>query len=99
MSSSSTANNNCSVVDDYAVMFDGALYIRKVNKNATPEEKRKRRAQYMKRYRTGRKGVVKKEGANKKKEKIKKEEKGEGGGAQQEASMLELGLFGIRVVE
>ena len=65
-SSSSTANNNCSVVDDYAVMFDGALYIRKVNKNATPEEKRKRRAQYMKRYRTGRKGVVKKEGAKKK---------------------------------
>ena len=83
MSSSSSANNNCSVVDDYAVMFDGALYIRKVNKNATPEEKRKRRAQYMKRYRTGRKGVVKKEGANKKKKKIKKEEKGEGGGAQQ----------------
>ena len=67
MSSSSTANNNCSVVDDYAVMFDGALYIRKVNKNATPEEKRKRRAQYMKRYRTGRKGVY-----NKK----KKEEQG-----------------------
>ena len=65
-SSSSTANNNCSVVDDYAVMFGGALYIRKVNKNATPEEKRKRRAQYMKRYRTGRKGVVKKEGAKKK---------------------------------
>jgi hypothetical protein len=89
---SSTANNNCSVVDDYAVMFDGALYIRKVNKNATPEEKRKRRAQYMKRYRTGRKVV-------KKKKNIKKEEQGEGGGAQQEASMLELGLFGIRVVE
>ena len=66
-SSSSTANSNCSVVDDYAVMFDGALYIRKVNKNATPEEKRKRRAQYMKRYRTGRKGVYnKKEGAKKK---------------------------------
>ena len=61
MSSSTT----CSVVDDYAVLFDGALYIRKVNKNATPEEKRERRAQYMKRYRTGRKGV-KKEGAKKK---------------------------------
>ena len=75
-SSSSTANNNCSVVDDYAVLFDGALYIRKVNKHATPEEKRKRRALYMKRYRTGRKGV-KKEGASKKKKKIKKEEKGE----------------------
>ena len=56
MSSSTT----CSVVDDYAVLFDGALYIRKVNKNATPEEKRKRRAQYMKRYRTGRKGVYNK---------------------------------------
>ena len=97
---SSTANNNCSVVDDYAVMFDGALYIRKVNKNATPEEKRKRRAQYMKRYRTGRKGVYnKKEGENKKKKNIKKEEKGEGGGEQQEASMWELGLFGIKAVE
>ena len=60
MSSSTT----CSVVDDYAVLFDGALYIRKVNKNATPEEKRQRRAQYMKRYRSGRK-TVKKEGAKK----------------------------------
>ena len=66
MSSSTT----CSVVDDYAVLFDGALYIRKVNKNATPEEKRQRRAQYMKRYRSGRK-AVKKEGA-------KKEEQGIG---------------------
>jgi len=95
MSSSSTT---CSVIDDYAVMFDGALYIRKMNKHATPEEKRKRRAQYMKRYRTGRKGVVK-EGASKKKKNIKKEEKGEGGGEQQEASMWELGLFGIKAVE
>ena len=53
MSSSTT----CSVVDDYAVLFDGALYIRKVNKNATREEKKQRRAQYMKRYRSGRKAV------------------------------------------
>ena len=53
MSSSTT----CSVVDDYAVMFNGALYIRKVNKDATPEEKKQRRAQYMKRYRSGRKAV------------------------------------------
>ena len=60
MSSSTT----CSVVDDYAVMFNGALYIRKVNKDATPEEKKQRRAQYMKRYRSGRK-AVKKEGAQK----------------------------------
>ena len=68
-------SSSCSVVDDYAVLFDGALYIRKVNKNATQEEKRKRRAQYMKRYRTGRKGV-KKDGASKKKKNIKKEEEG-----------------------
>ena len=53
MSSSTT----CSVVDDYAVMFNGALYIRKVNKDATSEEKKQRRAQYMKRYRSGRKAV------------------------------------------
>ena len=72
MSSSTT----CSVVDDYAVMFNGALYIRKVNKDATPEEKKQRRAQYMKRYRSGRK-AVKKEGA-------KKEEHGDGTEAQQE---------------
>ena len=58
------SSSTCSVVDDYAVLFDGALYIRKVNKNATPEEKRQRRAQYMKRYRSGRK-TVKKEGAKK----------------------------------
>ena len=51
MSSSTT----CSVVD--AVLFDGALYIRKVNKDATSEEKKQRRAQYMKRYRSGRKAV------------------------------------------
>ena len=58
------SSSTCSVVDDYAVMFDGALYIRKVNKDATPEEKKQRRALYMKRYRTGRK-AVKKEGAQK----------------------------------
>ena len=77
MSSSTT----CSVVDDYAVLFDGALYIRKVNKDATSEEKKQRRAQYMKRYRSGRK-AVKKEGA-------KKEEQGIGNddteGAQEKA--------------
>ena len=55
MSSSTT----CSVVDDYAVMFNGALYIRKVNKDATPDEKKQRRAQYMKRYRSGWKAVKK----------------------------------------
>ena len=65
----SSSSSNCSVVDDYAVMFNGALYIRKVNKDATPEEKKQRRAQYMKRYRSGRK-AVKKEGA-------KKEEQGD----------------------
>ena len=54
---SSSSSTTCSVVDDYAVMFDGALYIRKVNKNATREEKKQRRAQYMKRYRSGRKAV------------------------------------------
>ena len=51
------SSSTCSVVDDYAVMFDGALYIRKVNKDATPEEKKQRRALYMKRYRAGRKAV------------------------------------------
>ena len=61
MSSSTT----CSVVDDYAVMFNGALYIRKVNKDATPEEKKQRRAQYMKRYRCGRKAVKKELSAQK----------------------------------
>ena len=76
MSSSTT----CSVVDDYAAMFNGALYIRKVNKDATPEEKKQRRAQYMKRYRSGRK-AVKKEGA-------KKEEHGDDTeGAQQEKAV------------
>ena len=40
MSSSTT----CSVVDDYAVMFNGALYIRKVNKDAAPDEKKQRSA-------------------------------------------------------
>ena len=57
MSSSTT----CSVVDDYAVMFNGALYIRKVNKDATPDEKKQRRAKYMKRYRSGRKAAKKEE--------------------------------------
>ena len=51
------SSSTCSVVDDYALMFNGALYIRKVNKSATPEEKKHRRALYMKRYRSGRKGV------------------------------------------
>ena len=54
---SSSFSTTCTVVDDYAVLFDGALYIRKVNKNATREEKKQRRAQYMKRYRSGRKAV------------------------------------------
>ena len=54
-------SSNCSVVDDYCVMFNGAFYIRKVNKNATPEEKKERRALYMKRYRAGRKAVKKEE--------------------------------------
>ena len=67
-----------SVVDDYAVLFDGALYIRKVNKNATPDEKKQRRAQYMKRYRSGRKAV----------KKAKKEEHGDDTeGAQQEKAV------------
>ena len=56
------SSSTCSVVDDYAVMFNGALYIRKVNKDATPKEKKERRALYMKRYRAGGK-AVKKEGA------------------------------------
>ena len=74
MSSSTT----CSVVDDYAVMFNGALYIRKVNKDATPDEKKQRRAQYMKRYRSGRKAV----------KKAKKEEHGDDTeGAQQEKAV------------
>ena len=61
------SSSTCSVVDDYAVMFNGALYIRKVNKDATPEEKKERRALYMKRYRAGRK-AVKKEGAQEQKD-------------------------------
>ena len=77
------SSSTCSVVDDYAVLFDGALYIRKVNKDATSEEKKHRRAQYMKRYRTGRKGVKKE-----KKKKINKEDEGKDGGAQ-EAPTLE----------
>ena len=77
MSSSTT----CSVVDDYAVMFNGALYIRKVNKDATQEEKKQRRAQYMKRRRRSMEGA-KTEGA-------KKEEHGASDteGAQQEKAV------------
>ena len=71
------SSSTCSVVDDYAVMFDGALYIRKVNKDATPEEKKQRRALYMKRYRAGRKSV-KKEGA------LKEEQGDDTEGAQQQ---------------
>ena len=74
MSSSTT----CSVVDDYAVLFDGALYIRKVNKDATSEEKKRRRAQYMKRYRSGRKAV---------KNKQKEEHGDDTEGAQQEKAV------------
>ena len=87
MSSSTT----CSVVDDYAVLFDGALYIRKVNKNATREEKKQRRAQYMKRYRSGRKAVKntqKEQQAEKGELGISAQQQGDDtGGAQQEKAV------------
>ena len=45
----------CTVIDEYCVKLDGKLFVRKIEKDSTREEKKNRRSKYMKRYRADKK--------------------------------------------